>query len=135
MSPADAQSVASLPGNTIFAPVPFGPGERMTYKVTLGVLGQVGEGSIEVQSIDTVRGFPTYKMRMRINGGVPFAHVDNVYQSWFDVRSLISRRFLTDVKEVKYKRKRTLDFYPEEMRWSRPDKPSESGSMPTREPL
>ncbi len=133
-APVPAQTQAAADVNRMYAPVPFGPGERMTYKVTLGVFGEVGNGSIEVEDQDTVHGFPSYRLRMRIKGGIPFMHVDNIYQSWLDTQSLIARRFKTDVKEVNYKRKRTFEFFPAERLWRRTDK-NESGPMPTSEPL
>jgi uncharacterized protein DUF3108 len=123
------------------APVPFGPGERMTYSVKLGFLGEVGNGILEVISIDTVHGYRAYQLRMYVKGGVAFAKVQNEYKSWLDLQSLIARRFYQNVKEVDYKRKRMLEFFPAERRWQCVgdnlkcvDK-MESGPMPTDEPL
>lgn len=101
------------------APVPFGPGERATFRVTYGVFGGVGEGTVEVAGIDTVRGHPSYRLRFALKGGIPLAHVDDKQESWLDVRDLYSHRFKQDINEVRYKRKRTLDFFPDEgvYRW------------------
>src|SRR5688500_10039822 len=123
----------------MYAPVPFGPGERMTYKVSVGALRQVGNSVIEIQDIDTIQGAPTYQMRMNIKGGIPFAHLDNTYQSWFDMERLFSRRYRQDTHEVGKKRKRWYEFNLSEKRWRRTDlsstNPSASGVMPTGEPL
>ncbi|HET9984615.1 MAG TPA: DUF3108 domain-containing protein [Longimicrobiales bacterium] len=116
------------------APVPFGVGEKLVYSVSLSPFGGVGDGSFEVVELDTIRGHTTYRLRMRVKGGVLFAKVNDHYQSWMDVHSLISRRFQQDQKEVKYERHRTLDFFPEQLRWSRLDK-EESGPLPTDRPL
>ena len=135
ITPLVAQSpVATFAENRSFAPVPFGPGERMTYKVTLGFVGDVGKGYMEVTDIDSVHGQPAYRLHMRIEGGIPLARVEDDYQSWLDTRDLFSRRFHTDVHEVRYKRKRAIDFFPAERRWRRTDK-DESGPMPTDQPL
>jgi hypothetical protein len=39
------------------------------------------------------------------------------------------------VHEVRYERKRTFEFFPDEKKWIRTDKPVENGVMPTTEPL
>jgi hypothetical protein len=128
-----AQSSTKAPADV--APVPFGVGEKMTYKVALGIVGEVGTGALEVVDIDTVHGHPSYELRFRINGGVPFAHVDDDYRSWLDVQSLISRRFKQDQHEVRYERHRMFDFLPEQRIWKRIDGKNESGPMPTELPL
>jgi hypothetical protein len=92
------------------APVPFGVGERMTYKVHLGVLGDVGTGFLQVVDLDTINGHPSYELRFVVRGGIPFARVDDDYKSWLDVGTLFSRRFKQDQNEVRYERHRTLDF-------------------------
>lgn len=129
---SEAQTSAS--SSNRFAPVPFGIGERATYRVVLGIVGDRGEATLDVVDLDTVQGRPAYELRFRVNGGVPFARVDNDYHSWFDAYSLVSRRFKQDQKEVRYVRKRFFEFYPEEKRWRRLDA-NESGVLPTDQPL
>lgn len=116
------------------APVPFGVGEKLKYKVTLSPFGDVGSGSFEVADLDTIHGHTTYRILMSLKGGIPFAHVDDHMESWMDVNLLVSRRFRQDQKEVRYKRYRAFDFFPEERRWKRLDK-DESGELPTDRPL
>lgn len=121
-------------GHELYADVPFGVGEKSTYKVVLGIVGDVGEGSLEVADLDTVHGHPAYELRFRLRGGIPFARVDDDYRSWFDARKLVSRRFKQDQKEVRYERHRFFEFYPEQKRWRRLDN-AESGALHTSEPL
>jgi hypothetical protein len=116
------------------AAVPFGVGERMTYSVRLGIVGNVGKGSMEVEGIDTIRGRETYAMRFRLQGGVAFAKVDDDFRSWMDTQQLFSHRFKQDQKEVKYERHRTIDFFPAQRTWRTIDG-KDSGSMPTEAPL
>lgn len=132
VDPAPAQDGTSV--HDVVAPVPFGPGERMTYQVTLGFLGKVGSGSMEVVGIDTIRGHPTYHLRFDLEGGVLFAKVDDRLQSWLDVSTLVARRFEQDQKEVNFKRHRIFDFIPEERRAVRVDREGES-ELPTDQPL
>nr|PZN91582.1 MAG: hypothetical protein DIU52_02440 [bacterium] len=116
------------------ADVPFGLGERLTYKVTLGMFGGVGSGAMEVLELDTIHGRPTYRLRFTVNGGVLFAKVNDTLQSWLDVSNLIARRFEQNQKEVNYKRHRTFDFFPEQGIWKRLEN-GETGELATLEPL
>lgn len=116
------------------APVPFGPGERATYRVRVGLLGGVGRGTMEVVEVEDVRGHPTYNLRLTMKGGVPFYRVDTRFESWLDIEKLISRRFEQDQKEGKFKRHRIFEFYPEERRWERVNT-EEAGELPTDIPL
>jgi hypothetical protein len=127
-SPPWAQRVGGEP-----APVPFGPGERMEYQVRLGRFS-VGEGHMEVHGMDMIRGHRSYHVSMGVRGGVPLARVNNLLQSWIDVEKLTSRRFIQDQNEVRTKRFRQFEFYPEERRWERADI-DEGGELPTDLPL
>ncbi len=137
--PADSQSAAGVPvtaerPDPPIAAVPFGPGERLGYKVRLGIFGTVGEGSMEVVGVDTIHGRPTYHLRFDLKGKVLFAEVDDRLQSWLDVSHLVARRFEQDQKEVKFKRHRIFDFFPEERRYERLDREG-GGELATDEPL
>jgi hypothetical protein len=125
-------SVRSAPSS----PAPFQVGERAEYRVGYGVLRSVGSGSMEISRIDTVRGHPTFHTTFRLRGGIPGARVNNTFESWLDVRGLFSRRFEQDTHEVRFKRRRTREFYPEERRWTgRTNGIEESGELPTAVPL
>jgi len=121
-----AQTVPQLEPALVVAPpeplaeVPFGPGERLEYQLKLGVFS-VGEGHLEVEAIDTVRGRETYRLSMGFQGGWLFAKVDDHYQSQLDTRTLSSRHFIRDVHEVNYKSFREWAIYPEERYWERLD--------------
>ncbi len=127
---ARAQPAASL---RKVARVPFGPGERGTFKVSFGGFG-VGKGVIEVAGVDTIRGTPAYHFVLKIKGGIPFAHVDDVQESWMDVARLSSLRFHQNLKQVNYKRNLTFDFFPQEMIWKVLER-DQSGPLATSQPL
>jgi hypothetical protein len=99
--------------------VPFGPGERAEYQVKLGIFS-VGDGSMTIDEIEPVRGRPAYHLSWRIQGGIPFARVNDHFQSWMDIETLASRRFIQDIDEVSYERYRHFEIYPEEGRWEYP---------------
>ncbi|MEX0843279.1 MAG: DUF3108 domain-containing protein, partial [Gemmatimonadota bacterium] len=115
------------------AAVPFGPGEHAEYEVKLGPVS-VGTGFMEVRAVETVRAARTYHLLMGINGGIPFARVNTLYQSWLDIGILASRRFIQDQHEVRYRRFRHFEFFPEERRWERRDV-NASGPLTTSLPL
>jgi len=115
------------------AAVPYGPGERATYQARLGALS-VGQGAMEVLGLEMVDGRQTYRARFTLAGGIPFARVDNRFESWIDVRGLFSRRFFQDQKEVRFTRRRTFDFFPERRAY-RVVGSNETGTLPTDQPL
>lgn len=129
-----APAAPSVPSKPVATAVPFGPGEKLDYRVTVGLFGGVGRGSMEIPSIDTVRGRPCYHLKMTVRGGVPFAHVDDRLESWMDVSSLSSRRFEQDQKEPNWKRHRIWNFFPEQKSWAT-EEPSAVGTLPTDSPL
>jgi hypothetical protein len=116
-------------------PVPFGPGETITYRAKWGVFGTVGGGSLEVEGIDTVRGQPSYRLAFRMRGKVTFWSTDDVQRSWLDVDGLYAHRFHQTINSSTYQRNRTLDFLRDEMRWVREGKPEENGELATDIPL
>jgi hypothetical protein len=116
------------------APVPFGPGELLEYDVRLGALGKRGHGHMAVIGVDSVRGRPAYHVSMAYEGGLLFAKVKDHYQSWLDVRSLVSLRFIQDIDQLNYERYKHYEIFPEEMRYERRDK-IDAGPIPTPEPL
>jgi hypothetical protein len=88
--PADAQR----PGT----PVPFEIGEHLTYDVRFGAI-KVGNGRLSVMGIDTVRGIPAWHVRFGVRGGTFFYKVDDVYDSWMDMRTLNSLRYVQDTEQ------------------------------------
>jgi len=140
IAPGGAQSQDSTanapmeyPVDASAAPAPFGPGERLVYKVKIGIFN-AGEGEMTVQGIDTVRGHVTYHAVMKIRGGFLAAKVNDVYQTWLDVASLLSWRFVQDIHEVNYKSYRDYLMYPERQMWERADN-DESGPLASLLPL
>lgn len=103
------------------APVPFGPGEVKEYEVRLGRL-RVGEGSMRVGEVEFVRGRRTYPLTMTVQGGLPLARVDDRMDSWLDVQTLTSHRFIQDLNQIRSTRYRAYEFFPEEGRYTRQDR-------------
>lgn len=115
-------------------PVPFGPGEMMTYRAKWGIFGTVGSGALMVEGVDTVRGKPSYRLGFRINGAIAMFSIADTLRSWMDVDGLYAHRF-EKRQNGSYERDKLFDFYPSEMRWVRTDKPEENGDLASEEPL
>lgn len=77
---------------------PFGVGERFDYTAKLGMLS-LGSASIEVVSIDSVRGHPAWYFRFSLSGGGALFRIVSTLESWTSVDSFHSLRFRRDSKE------------------------------------
>ena len=116
---ADAQDAPWRTGPLLgpaIAPVPFGPGELKTYDARLARL-RVGEGYMMVGQPEYVRGRRTYPLTMTIQGGIPLARVDDRMDSWLDIHTLTSYRFIQDLNQLRSSRYRAFEFYPDEGRY------------------
>lgn len=135
-APVSAQDSGWLPEmvpmDTTAAPTPWGPGEHLVYNVKLGWFG-VGSGALTVEGLDNVRGNPTYRAVMAINGGALGFSLNDRYTTWFDVETLQSWRFVRKYGGT-YESQRHYEFYPERGMWDREDN-DEFGPMPTKSPL
>jgi hypothetical protein len=93
-------------------PVPFPVGERMVYAARLGVFS-VGEATMEVAGLDTVRGAETVHLRFHIAGGALWYHLDQTLESWVGKADFRSRRFVNHTEEKGKKWDRTFDIFPD----------------------
>jgi len=111
-SSAEAQAGTAPAAPATTGARPFAPGERLTYEVRFGPL-KVGTATMEVLGIETVRGRAAYHTVFRINGGVPFYSVDDVFESWFTTDDLASLRFHQDQNEGQKEREHRYEIFPE----------------------
>jgi hypothetical protein len=108
---------------------PFGVGELLEYdikfsgKPTLGREIHVGNGSMEVLPMDTVRGKDTWHTMFRLSGGIPFYRVNDKYEAWADEHTLASLRFYQDIDEGSYEPKRHYEIFPERREFIEGEKP------------
>lgn len=108
--PAEAQGTRAPNGRA--APVPFLAGENLTYDVRFGSI-KVGTGRMRVLGIETVRDRPAWHVQFTVSGGTFFYKVDDVYESWMDVSTLNSLRYVQDQEQGSRERKRTFEIFPE----------------------
>lgn len=138
--PAAAQNGATAPlprrvsDSGAVAAVPFGPGEQVVYRVSYGILGRRGTAWSDVVAVDTMRGKPAYHLSFRLQGGALGLNINDTQESWLDVANLYSHRFKQDLNQPRYKRLRTLDFFPADGMWRQVEKP-DSGELASLQPL
>lgn len=106
----------------VVARVPFGVGERLEFDIRFGKL-HVGTGTMEVLPFDTVRGRNAWHTVFLLSGGIPFYHVNDRYEDWFDTHSLSSLRYWQDIDEGNYEPKRHYEIYPERREYIEDEKP------------
>lgn len=99
-----------LPANA--AKVPFSVGERLEYEVRFGSL-KVGNGTMSVQSVEDVRGRPSWHAVFAYSGSMLGFKVNDRHETWFDVEDLSSRRFHQDIDNPGYDRTRRYEIFPE----------------------
>lgn len=92
--------------------LPFGVGEQLNYSVAVGG-AKVGTGTMEILGTDTVQGHPSFHSMFAVKGGFLIFKVNDQLESWFDQRTLSSRRFIQRINEVHYHKERYYDIYPE----------------------
>jgi hypothetical protein len=128
--PARAQDSTRTPTPSPATPmrVPFGVGETLEYDVRFkgGLIPKeihVGNGTMEVLPMDTVRGHDTWHTVFRISGGIPMYRVNDRYEDWLDVYSLASLRYWQDIDEGSYEPKRRYEIFPDRQEYVENDKP------------
>ncbi len=91
---------------------PFAVGETLTYSAKLGML-TLGKGTLEVASIDSVRGKETFRFRFRLTGKTVFYSLDDVLESWVATNGFESHRFVQDFLENDKPKHRSYEIYPD----------------------
>jgi hypothetical protein len=94
------------------ADFPFAVGEKLSYSAKLGML-TLGSGTLEVASVDTVRGVESFRLRFRLQGKTMFYSLDDVLESWIGTSDLNSRRFVQDFVENDKATKRHYEIFPD----------------------
>lgn len=113
--PLVAPSSASAAAFSV-APVPFAVGEELQYKASFAGI-RAGSASMKVVGIDNVRGRPAYHIVFTIDGGIPLYRVRDRYESWVDVQSLASLRYVQNISEGGYHRNTTYEIFPEKAQY------------------
>jgi len=107
---ADSAAADSAPARVVA--VPFPVGERFTYQARFGPFS-VGESTIEVAGLDTVRGEETVRFRFHIKGGALWYQLTQLQESWVGLYDFRSRRYRADTEERGKQRVRAYEIFPD----------------------
>jgi hypothetical protein len=86
---------------------PFQVGERLSYDAKVNSL-RAGSATISVESLESVRGVPTFHTIFDLRGRVLFKKFANHDESWFDTTTLVTMRHVQKTDDVD----KTYEFYP-----------------------
>lgn len=100
------------PDSAAAARYPFGVGERLEFGAKLGII-PVGDASMEVAAVETVRGIEAFRFRFEMEGGNRLFRLNNVNESWTSVADLISLRFHQEQNENRRHRSRRFEIFPD----------------------
>jgi len=92
--------------------VPFPIGERMRYSAKFGPFS-VGEATMEVAGLDTIRGVETVRFRFHVKGGALWYHLDQLLESWVGRADFRSRRFVNESEERGRRRHSRYEIFPD----------------------
>lgn len=92
--------------------VSFPVGERLRYSAKYGPFS-VGEATMEVVGLDTIRGMETVRFRFHIKGGALWYHLDQLLESWVGRTDFRSRRYINDSEERGRKRHNRYEIFPD----------------------
>ena len=119
---------AQVPGG-----LPFSVGERLTYRIKVGKMGNIGRGSMWIEGPVDVRGTDAVLLRFDFEAGVgPVRAVDRT-SSWFDLRWMRSLRFWKHERHPLSRHDESVEMFPAERRYE--DADGESSASPTDSPL
>lgn len=111
-SSQDAPPPESLVDPAYAHQAPYRPGEVHEFSVRFGVI-PAGTARMEVSGPERVRGQEALRLDFFVEGGVPFARVDNRLSSWVVGSPIRSLRFVQDLNEVGTRRYRSFQIHPE----------------------
>lgn len=108
---APATNVAAQPMVAPMA-VPFLVGEELVYHASYIGLS-AGTGRLRLVAVDTIRGRAAYHVIFTLDGGIPLFRIHDRYETWIDVETLASLRYVQQISEGHYRRTTTFEIYPE----------------------
>jgi Protein of unknown function (DUF3108)/Glycosyl transferase family 2 len=93
-------------------PMPFPVGEVMRFTAKYGPFS-VGEATMEIAGVDTIRGVPAVRIEFRIHGGAFWYHLDQLLESWVGRSDFRSRRFINESEERGRQRRNAYEIFPD----------------------
>ena len=124
-------ALTSVPGQA--NELPFGVGERLHYRVSIGRLGGVGEGVMSVDGPVDVRGTTTLILRSDIRARIGFIKTTERSESWIDPTRMAALRYVKRARGAFSRGNQQVEMFPDDQRWE--DQRGHVGESPTSAPL
>ena len=116
------------------ATLPFGVGERLEYRVSVGKLGTVGDGVMSVDGPVDVRGTATLVLRSEIHARVGPIKSTERAESWIDPTRMAALRYQKRNRGMFARgEEQQVELFPESQRWE--DARGKRGQSSTNAPL
>jgi hypothetical protein len=90
----------------------FPVGERLLYDAGIGFI-RLGQATMDVVGVDTIRGVPSLHIKFVLQGGTLFFRLNDQMDSWVGLSDFASRRFRQDFDEPSGRRQADYDIYPD----------------------
>ena len=115
------------------ATLPFGPGERLTYRVRVDKMRASGRGTMWIEGPTEIRGASTLLLRSAVEVGIgPIKAIDKT-DSWFDPARMAALKFEQQHRYLFSRTSADVEMYPGEMRWTNSE--GDGGNSLTDAPL
>ena len=113
--------------------LPFGAGERLTYRVQLSRLGKAGSAVMSMEGPMEIRGVAVYALRFDFDAGLgPIKAADRT-GSWVDLARMASMRFIKEERHPFSRRRESVELFLDRGRWEAAD--GTSGDLAADAPL
>lgn len=113
--------------------LPFAIGERLTYKVSVARLGNIGHGEMWIEGPVEIRGVSTWLLRFDFSAGKGPVRAMDQTSSWLDATRMSSQRYFKKEKHVLARHEERVEMFPSEKKWTNSE--GTNGSSPTSAPL
>jgi hypothetical protein len=115
------------------AELPFSIGERLTYRVSVAKLGNVGQGMMWVEGPVEIRGVTTWLLRFDFSAGKGPVKAADQTSSWLDPHRMSAQRYFKREKHMLARHEERVEIFPAEKTWA--DNEGSHGVSPTNAPL
>ena len=137
LGPAIALLAAAVTGvdaaNAQPGQLPFSIGERLSYKVSVAKVGNIGRAEMWIEGPIEIRGVSTWLLRFDFSAGRgPLRAMDQT-SSWLDAGRMSSQRFFKKEKHVLARHEERVEIFPAERTWT--NSAGTRGSTSTSTPL
>jgi hypothetical protein len=114
-------------------PLPFAPGERITYQVKVSRVRGGGRSTMWIEGPMDVRGSEAWLLRFDFKAKVGPIGAEDRTSSWFDARRRSSLRYVKHERHPLSRHDEDVELFPEARNWRAKD--GSSGDSPTDVPL